>query len=423
VALVGERFDGHDYVDQAIAAGAAAVLVNEKDRHATSSRAPTDAAVIAVTDPRLAFRSLGAYYRCEFPIPSIAVAGSNGKTTTKDLIASVLGESFSVLASEASFNNDIGVPLTLLKLNASHGAAVLEAGTNHPGELAPLVTMIAPTYGVITSIGGEHLEFFGDLDGVSREEGMLAELLPSSGKLFLNGDDPWCLRIATRASAPVLRVGLSPANDWCASNVRVHRDGTEFFVIGPGFDGTFRMNLLGRHQVVNALFAIALGVEFGLSTTQIENGLLAAQPAKMRLQLSDSDGVLVLDDSYNANVDSVIAALRTLQELPTKGRRIVVLGDMAELGDHSEAAHVEIGLQAASTGVGQLFAIGKWAQAIGRGARKGGLTRIFEFSDVDTAAAAVKSFVRQGDLVLVKASRASRLERVSILLRGELKRP
>jgi UDP-N-acetylmuramoyl-tripeptide--D-alanyl-D-alanine ligase len=176
--------------------------------------------------------------------------------------------------------------------------------------------------------------------------------------------------------------------------------------------------LLGRHQAVNALFAIAIGAELGLSRTQIQRGLEACQPPKMRLQLWELNGVRVLDDAYNANADSVVAALQTLQELPCKGRRVAVLGDMAELGAHSEAAHEEVGRCAAELGTGQLFVVGKMAPIMARGARGAGLNRVLEFADVETAAAAVKQFIRAGDILLLKASRATRLERIGEILRS-----
>jgi UDP-N-acetylmuramoyl-tripeptide--D-alanyl-D-alanine ligase len=191
-------------------------------------------------------------------------------------------------------------------------------------------------------------------------------------------------------------------------------------VDGPGADfaGEYRINVLGRHQVVNALFAIAVGKELGLSRAEVAQGLAECRPPKMRLELWEAGGVRVLDDAYNANADSVGAALQTLQELPCKGRRVAVLGDMAELGAHSEAAHAEVGRRAAELGVAQLFAVGKMAPIMARAARDAGLNRVFEFTDVETAAAAVKSFVKSGDLVLLKASRATRLERIGDALRA-----
>jgi UDP-N-acetylmuramoyl-tripeptide--D-alanyl-D-alanine ligase len=420
-ALPGGRFDGHDFLRQAAEKGAGAVVVERKRVPAGWSGCP----MIAVQDTRKALGQLASKYRDDFALPLVVVGGSNGKTTTKELVASVLRQKIATLWSEASFNNHIGVPLTLLRLEKTHQAAVLEAGTNHPGELAPLLKMIRPKYGVITCIGREHLEFFGDVAGVAREEGWLAELLPADGKLFVNGDDEGTGCVIERTRAAVVRVGFAANNEWRARGLRLDTQGVRFQVDGPkaDFAGEYRIHLLGRHQVVNALFAIAVGMELGLNRAEIARGLAECRPSKMRLELWERDGVRVLDDSYNANADSVGAALQTLQELPCKGRRVAVLGDMAELGADSEAAHEEIGRRAAELGVGQLFAVGKMAPAMARGARGADLNRVFEFADVDTAAAAVKSFVKSGDVVLLKASRATRLERIGKVLRaGEARR-
>jgi len=414
-ALPGERFDGHDFIEQVIRKGAVGVVVQRE-------RAPISAngcGVIAVADTRMALGQFAARYRQDFTLPIVAIGGSNGKTTTKELVASVLRQRLPIIWSEASFNNDIGVPLTLLKLEKWHEAAVLEVGTNHPGELAPLVKMIQPGYGVITSIGREHLEFFGDVDGVADEEGCLAELLPVDGKLFINGDSPWTRRIIERTRAVIVRVGFSDANDWRVQSPKVDEGGTTFWMQAPKveFSGEYRINLLGRHQILNAAYAIAVGAEMGLSRPEIERGLIECQPAKLRMQLWELNGVRVLDDCYNANADSMLAALETLQELPCKGRRVAVLGDMAEQGAQSEAAHEEVGRRAGDLGIGQLFTIGKMASVTARAARDAGLTRVIEFKDVETAAAALKSFMKSGDLILLKASRSARLERISEALK------
>lgn len=418
-AIRGERFDGHEFVSEAIKQGASVVV----ERGRILAAAAPEAAVVVVDDTRLALGRLAARYRQDFELPVIAIAGSNGKTGTKDLIAAMLRQRLNTLSSQASFNNDIGVPLTLLRLERAHQAAILEAGTNHPGELEPLVRMIRPGYGVTTSIGREHLEFFNDLAGVAREEGMLGELLPSTATLLVNGDDPWSSVLLERTRAAVVKVGTKVDNQWRACDVRPDAQGVSFRVDAPTaeFSTNFRVPLLGRHQAINALFAIALGAALGLDRLEIQRGFEQCRPAKMRLELWELNGVRVLDDAYNANADSMAVALQTLQELPAKGRRIAVLGDMAELGAHSEAAHEEVGRRAAETGVGQLFAVGKMAAVIARGARNAGLNRVLEFGDVETAANAVKQFIKNGDLVLLKASRATRLERVAEILRGSAK--
>jgi UDP-N-acetylmuramoyl-tripeptide--D-alanyl-D-alanine ligase len=420
-ALKGERFDGHDFLAEVAAKNVAAVVVDRSRVGDPGFKMPEKVAILVVTDVRAALGKLAEAYRGQFDVPFITVAGSNGKTTTKELLASVLRAKFSTLWSEASFNNDIGVPTTLLRLDQSHQAAVLEAGTNHPGELAPLVRMIRPQYGVLTNIGREHLEFFGDVAGVAREEGMLAELLPADGKLFLNGDNEWSAAIAGRTRAKVIRVGFGEGNDWRARKSRLDKNGVTFQVDAPKAElgGEYRISLLGRHQVVNSLLAAAVGDELGLSRTEIQQGLAECKPPKMRLQFWEANGVRVLDDAYNANADSTLAALQTLCDLPLHGRRVAILGEMAELGGHSEAAHEEVGRRAAELGVGQLFVVGKMAPILARAARAAGLMRVMEFAEVETAAKMMKDFLKPGDVVLLKASRISRLERISAAIRSE----
>ncbi len=414
-AIKGEKFDGHKFVDEVAAKGVAVVVV-EKSKVQSSK-----CALLTVADVRVALGKLAAAYRKDFSLPVVVVGGSNGKTTTKEMLACILRQKFSTLWSEASFNNDIGVPMTLLRLAKTHQAAVLEAGTNHPGELAPLVKMIAPKFGIITNIGREHLEFFGDVAGVAQEEGWLAELLPADGKLFVNGDNAWTEKIAARTQAKIVRVGLGEKNDWRAKKIRLDKNGVTFQVEAPTAElsGEYRINLLGRHQVTNALLAMAAGAELGLSRAEIQRGLNENKPAKMRLQFWEANGVRVLDDAYNANADSVIAALETLCDLPLQGRRVAILGDMAELGEHSAAAHAEVGKRAGELGIGQLFAVGKMAAVTAQAARDAGLTRVVEFADVEMAVTAVRKFLKTGDVVLLKASRSSRLERIAETLRSE----
>jgi len=415
IALPGERFDGHDYAEDALQKGAVALLL-EKPQSAESCKS---AAVAIVENTRRALGQLAARYRNDFKLPVVAVGGSNGKTTTKELIASVLRRRFQTLQSKASYNNDIGVPLTLLRLALSHQAAVFEVGTNHPGELAPLVAMVQPLFSVITNIGREHLEFFGNLPGVVQEEGWLAELLPAVGKLFIDGDGEWTEKIVQRTRAGVIRVGMEIGNDWRASSVKVDGDGSTFRVDSPtaGLNGSYRVNLLGRHQAKNALFALAVGAELGLGREELQTGLTDCRPPKMRLELWETSGVGVLDDCYNANADSMRVALQTLRDLPCRGRRIAVLGDMAELGAESAAAHAEVGRYAAELGVAHLFAVGQLAAGLARAARDAGLEQVHVFLDVESAVEPLKKFVTAGDLILLKASRSMQFERLGAALR------
>jgi UDP-N-acetylmuramoyl-tripeptide--D-alanyl-D-alanine ligase len=416
-AIKGDNFDGHDFVHDVAGKKVVAVVVK-------GQRVPAqlpECGVLVVEDTRTALGKFAGAYRRGFELPVICVCGSNGKTTTKELIASVLRQKFSTLWSEASFNNDIGVPLTLLRIEKSHQAAVLEAGTNHPGELGPLVEMIRPQFGVLTNIGREHLEFFGDVAGVAQEEGRLAELLPAGGTLFVNGDNEWTDEMIRRTRAKVVRIGFGSKNDWRAEKVRLDKGGATFQVATAkkDFCGEYRVNLLGRHQVANALFAVAVSEELGLARAEIQRGLAECKPPKMRMQFWEAGGIRVLDDAYNANADSMIAALETLRDLPLQGRRVAVLGDMGELGAQSEAAHAEVGRRAAGLEIGQLFAVGKMAPVMAKAARDAGLSRVIEFENVEVAIKAVKGFLKTGDVVLLKASRSLRLERIAETLRAE----
>lgn len=418
VALSGETFDGHAFLGAAAERGVAGVVAEEA-KLAAMDGVPAGVTVLAVPDTRSALGRMAARYRDDFSLPIVVVGGSNGKTTTKELLASVLRQGGETLWSEASFNNDIGVPLTLLRLERRHWAAVLEVGTNHPGELAPLLRMVRPRFGVVTSIGREHLEFFGDLDGVVREEGTVGEMLPADGRFFVPGDSPWAPALATRARCPVVRVGQGAGNDWRARDVRVGADGVRFEAEAPApeWSGPCRVRLLGRHQAGNALLALAVGAELGLTPERVRRGLEECQPPKMRMQLSEVNGVRILDDSYNANADSVIAALQTLAALPCAGRRIAVLGDMAELGVQTGPAHEEIGRLSAGGGVDCLVAVGRWAGVTAGAATRAGLGCVREFADVTAAAGALPGLVAPGDLVLLKASRSTGLERAVEALR------
>ena len=409
-ALAGERFDAHSFLPEVAKRGVAAVVAERGKLPGDFNACP----VIVVEDTRRALGRLGAAYRRQFDLPIAVVAGSNGKTTTKELIASVLRGQFPALWSESSFNNDVGVPLTLLRLDKTHRAAVLEAGSNHPGELPPLLEMIAPRLGVITNIGREHLEFFHDLDGVAREEGSVADALPTDGVLFINGDDPYADRLAARARCRVVRAGFGPRNDCRAQNIRLDDAGSTFAVRScyPAYDGDYRIGLLGRHQILNALFAYAVGAELHLERPAVEHGLAGCAPANMRLQMLHPGGVRLLADAYNANADSMLAALDTLRELPCSGRRVAVLGDMAELGERSVDAHREVGRRVAEARLDWLFAVGARARDIADAARGQGMAGVVEIAEVESAARAVREFARPGDVVLVKASRLMRLERI-----------
>lgn len=415
-AIPGPRFDGHSYLAEVASKGASAVMVQA----GRCSSYPKECAVIEVEEVRRALGQLGASYRSEFDLDVIAVAGSNGKTSTKELTAAVVRQRGPAIWSEASFNNDLGVPFTLLRIGSEHRTAVLEIGTNHPGELAPLIEWVAPRYGIITSIGREHLEHFKTIEGVLEEEGTLAERLPSNGVLFVNGEESTTPTLEKKARCRVVRVGWGQEHHWSASAVRVSLSGTQFEVRNapPGYAGTYSTPLIGRHQVINALFAAAVGQELGLSPDQIRRGLSECHPPKSRLVYTERSGIGILDDSYNANADSMLAALRTLRDLPCTGRKIAVLGDMAELGENTEPAHREVGVMCARLGIDVLVGVGENAAITVEAAEGEGIDEVHRVANATEAVPLVESLLGIGDLVLIKASRSAGLERIAGGLKG-----
>ena len=419
IAICGDRFDGHDYLKDALVQGAEAAVVSRSRLGQEKVHGP----MIEVEETRHALGRLSANYRQDFELPIIAVGGSNGKTSTKEILATVLGQRLETLSSEASFNNDIGVPLTLLQLREAHEAAVLEVGSNHPGELQPLLQLIRPRYGVLTSIGREHLEFFGDLAGVIEEEGALAEALPPEGCLFVNGDIEGLEAIRARCRAAVVTVGEGEDCDWQLTGTVLNNDGTTFELLSPKGDwsGAYRVNLLGHQNARNAALAIALAAELGLSREELDQGLQCCRPASMRMEMQTLGGVRIINDAYNSNPDSLLAALETMGLFPTKGKRIAILGDMAELGQASEFAHVEVGRLAARLGMDGLVAVGQWANKMVRAAQEGGLANVAAFDDINVAGQALAVKLSSGDLVLIKGSRAARMERIIEPLKEAMK--
>ena len=407
VALSGENFDGHKFISGAAEAGAVACIVEKQ--------VTTSLPLIIVKNTRIALKMLAARYKKDFAAKLVAVVGSNGKTTTKDLLGCLLASKLETLASRASFNNDIGIPMTLLRLQKSHEVAVLEAGTNHPGELEPLLELIEPQYGVLTSIGREHLEFFKNLEGVAQEEGVIAEKIAKGGKLFLNADTPYSENIAARAKCSVVTIGREQASQWQITESISTESGLVFWLKSPreGFSGEYRISLFGKHQAYNAALAIAVAVELGLSRDQIEQGLGDCKPSKLRLQRKEIGGVTFLDDSYNANADSMAAALEVLQGFKTTGRKIAVLGDMAELGQASKEAHYELGKKAAFSELDRLFLVGSKVEETAWAAQEHGFDSFRIFQSVEEAAQTLNDFIRPGDLVLIKASRSMRFERIA----------
>ena len=418
VALVGDRFDAHKFLNQDLGALAGACLVEPDRVGGRLSGVPQ----ILVDDSRAALGRLGASYRHSFDLPIIGVTGSNGKTTTKRFLGAVLGQKYDVCVSPASFNNDVGVPLSLLQMDGDTRAAVFEIGTNHPGEIKPLADMVRPKFGVLTSVGRSHLEFFGSVEAVAHEKGFLGEALPEDGVFFVNGDAPYLDQILPRVSARIVKVGFGKGNDWVIERWNMDRAGMSFALRSNGFsmNHEFHIPVFGRHHVLNVSLAIALGVELGLNRDELLAGVASCRTEKMRFELSDYGGVTLFDDTYNANADSMNAALETLQSYPSIGDRYAVIGDMGELGEFSVAAHEEVGRVAAECKIDHVIAVGQWGEHVRRAALEAGASSALYFEGVEDVREYLLKQLEAGDSVLLKASRASGLDRLAADLRDSL---
>jgi len=413
-AIVGHERDGHAFLDHAAARGAACLVVSSLP---DDLRGPTP--VVLVEDTTRALGRLAAYHRARFSLPVAAVTGSNGKTTTKEMMASVLGALGPVLKPESSFNNQWGLPLTLFRLGPEHRAAALELGANQPGEIAALARICRPTVGIVTVVASAHTEFFGSLDGVQAEKSALVRAIPPEGAVVLNADDARVLAMREQAAARVLTYGTSAAADVRAVGSAVEtREGVRFALAMGAQERSVRLAFAGRHNIVNALAAAGAGHALGLALDQIAAGLEAARPAKGRCVWRRSGGITILDDTYNANPSSLGTALDTLAAGAGAARRVVVLGDMLELGAGADAAHREAGRAIAAAGVAELIGVGRHARAAVEAARASGLaeshhTVTFE----DTVVLLLKRLV-PGDALLVKGSRGMRMEQVVDALMG-----
>ncbi len=411
-ALKGEKFDAHDFIDSVVKADAAAVVVHRDWAEKNASYLRTFPCVfVIVEDSTKAFGELARIYRRKFDIPVIAIAGSNGKTTTKEMVSAVLSAKYNVLSTEGNLNNHIGVPQTLFRLTKKHDAAVVEIGTNHFGELKYLCEIAEPTHGLITNIGKEHLEFFKDEKGVAKEERALFQYLnDQKGFAFVNCDDPFLA-----ADAGILKrsvgYGIASTGDLRAKKIRVDASGRSTFdTVWSKKNISFPVTLTapGMHNVTNALAAAAVGLKLKVKPKKIAAALQQFTSASKRMEVIVYKGVTILNDTYNSNPDSVIVALKTLQSISTSGKKYVVLGDMRELGDASKREHTNIGAVASGLKFDRLLTFGPFSkytsEAFGASSK--------HFDSKDVLSDELKQIVKSGDVVLIKGSRGMRMEDV-----------
>lgn len=421
VALQGERYDGHAFVGAAIRQGAIGAIVLGDSGELPAGQG---ALLLAVPDTLRAYQQLAAHHRSRFAIPVVAVTGSNGKTTTKDMVAAVLAERGTVLKTEGNLNNRVGVPRSLLGLSGRHEAAVIELGVDQVGQTTRLCEIVRPTIGIITNIGPDHLEFFGTVEASAQSKAEMLDLMPPDGAVVLNADDAYYDYLAARARCRVLSFGLSATAEVRAQEVAHDAErGMRFQLVLPGRTRHphVALRVPGSHNLSNALAAAAVGHLLGMSGIAISRGLATFRPASMRSEVSRTGGVTIINDCYNANPTSMKAAVDLLVGVGVGRRTIAVLGDMLELGVHSPDLHREVGAHVGRKGVDVLISVGELGRGLAEGARSGGLPpeRIHEVPDAGEAARAVRALVREGDVVLVKASRRMRLEQVVDTLKAQ----
>jgi UDP-N-acetylmuramoyl-tripeptide--D-alanyl-D-alanine ligase len=414
LALRGGRFDGHAFLQDVVDRGARAVIVDGAYRRERALPVP----VLTVEDTTRALGDLALAYRRKFSLPILAVGGSNGKTTTKEMIVRVLSRRFRVLGTEGNLNNQIGVPQTIFRLRDRHQVAVVEVGTNHPGEIGYLCTILEPTHGLVTNVGREHLEFFRSVAGVAREEGTIYRSLEDQQRSvgFVNLDDPRVVRVAggvrQRVSygvesrrAEIRGTVLSVDSAGCAQLLLAVRGKSRRVTVG--------LRIPGAHNAINAVAAAAVGVEFGVPLAEAGKALASFTPASKRMEVVRVDGITILNDTYNANPDSTIAALQTLAAATVRGKRIAVLADMLELGPDSPRHHARVGREAGRLGIDHLLTFGDRAREIGTASR---LKTALHYEQKNMLSEYLAELAGPGDTVLVKGSRGMKMEDVVTFL-------
>jgi UDP-N-acetylmuramoyl-tripeptide--D-alanyl-D-alanine ligase len=405
-ALRGETFDGHAFLDAAFERGALCAVVDRAGASAARGGRP----VIVVEDTTKAYGELAHAYRKRFQIPFIAVAGSNGKTTTKEMITAVLKTKHTVLSTEGNLNNHIGVPQTLLRLEPRHTMAVVEVGTNHFGEIGYLSRILEPTHGIITNVGHEHMEYFGDMNGVARAEGELFSSLGDHGVGYVNADDQLLVAQAAALRTKVTYGFSDPAADIRGTALSVDAQGRASFSVGSrGASFDVRLGVPGKHMMANGLAAAAVGLSHGIDGKEIGRALGQFAAVSKRMQILSAGGVTIVNDCYNANPDSVRSALETVSLMACGGKKIIVLGDMLELGAASPEEHRKIGREVSRLQFGYLLTFGPAAAAVSEAA-----TAAFNrhFQEKGELAEALRSLLAPGDLVLVKGSRGMKMEEI-----------
>ncbi len=410
VAIAGPHFDGHAFLNDAVAKGAAALLVRE------GAELPDGACAVAVSDTVVALGDLAAWWRSRFAVPCIAITGSNGKSTTKEMTAAALASLGPVLKTEGNFNNLIGLPLTALRWRDEYGAAVLEMGMNAPGEIDRLTTIARPDVGLITNVTAAHLERLHTIEAVAEAKGELFAAMAPEATAIVNAEDPLVVRMAKRHRGPRITFGMQ--NDADVRFLHMESDDLQSMRVrfaAAGREIAAQLAVPGAHNVMNMLAAVGIGIALGVDPEEAAGRIEDFHPMAMRFErVQLSNGVCVINDSYNANPESMRAAFRTVGAARRAGRFVAALGEMLELGAAAEELHRQVGGDAARLGVEELLACGSHAAALADGARAAGLDaeRVRVLPDAEAIAPLLEAELAAGDILLVKGSRGVRMERV-----------
>jgi UDP-N-acetylmuramoyl-tripeptide--D-alanyl-D-alanine ligase len=409
IPLAGDRFDGHDYLEASLDAGALAALTS---RDTPPFEGKT---IIKVQDTGKAFRDLAAFYRGKFRIPVVGITGSVGKTSTKDMVAYALGSRFEVLKTEGNLNNEIGVPLSVFKLESFHEVAVFELGMSGLGEISRLTAIVQPDIAIITNIGYSHIEKLNSRQNILKAKLEILEGLRNGGLCLLNADDSLLDGARGFIKHRTITYGLEESADYQAYNITTNgENGVNFEITLNNREYTVHVPAPGIHNVHNALAAIAVGIELGMGMEDIIKGIQSFQTGNMRMNIISSNGYKVINDTYNASPQSMEAAMDVLTEIGGEGRSFAVLGDMLELGDWAKKAHTDVGKFAAGKGIDVIATVGMNAGYIAEGALEAGFPQesINSFDNNEDAADFIAGMVKEGDTVLVKGSRGMHMESI-----------
>ena len=407
IPLRGERFDGHDFIEEAYKKGAIGCISERQD-----VQIPNGKWLFLVSDTKKAMMDLAEAYRKCFSIPVIGVTGSVGKTSTKDMIASILSQKGSILKTQGNYNNEIGVPLTIFGLQSAHQFAIVEMGMSGFGEIHNLSKIVRPQFAIITNIGVSHIEYLGSREGILKAKSEIFDYLAPNGVAIINGDEPLLRSLQETLSCSVITFGHKNTNMYWAQIKQYQDQGMQLLVYTPSNEFMLEVPCIGEHWIYNILPGVAIAELVGLSVEQIQRGVLYFVPSRMRMERESTAYPLhIINDTYNASLDSMKAAIKVLTHLSVPGRKVVILGDIFELGKYSQEIHRELGRYVAQKPIDSLLFVGEAAKEIAVGAQQMG-KKSFYFKTKENLLDAISSLIQKDDTILIKASRGMHLEEV-----------